>query len=214
MAENSLALIKPQEDTVLLAIYQEAIALRNFAEARVIATNDDLSPANDDLAVIARVKKGMEAKRKDYLKPFQDHIKDVNDAYKTFMEPIEQADKITRDKILTFRAEQERKRREAEAIEAEKTELARREAELTGGEITVDLTPVVKPEAVPDRIRGELGSSGKITIWKFEVIDFSLLPDRFKMENATLIGKVVRAGEREIPGVRIWGEDSLRVNTK
>jgi len=214
MTENNLVLIKPETDAQIVAFYNEAISLRDFATARVIVSNDDLRPANDDLAIIAKVKKGMEEKRKEYLKPFQDHVKETNEAYKTLMEPIEQADKITRDKILAFRAEQERKRKEAEAIEAEKLELARREAALHGGEITVDLTPIEKPEAVPDRIRTEMGSSGQRDHWVFEVIDFALLPDEYKIPDVTKIGKVVRAGLHTIPGVKIENKPIIAVNTR
>jgi len=216
MEEMKLILIKPQEDIEVIAFYNEAVQLQHFAEARVITTNNDLRPANDDLSIIATIKKGMEAKRKDYLSPFQNHVKEVNEAYKTLMEPIEQADKITRNKILAFSAEQGRKRREAEAIEAEKMALARREAELKGGEITVDLTPVEKPEAVPDRIRGELGTSGQRDNWKWELVDINLIPMEYLMVNAGMLTPIVKAskGKIVIPGIRIFNEPIIAVNTR
>lgn len=218
MAEevNSLVLIKPEANPEIIAFYNQALSLRQFAEVRVISTNEDLKPANDDLAIIARVKKGMEEKRKEYLKPFQDHVKETNDAYKALMNPIEQADRITRDKILAFRAEQEWKRREAEAIEAEKLALARREAELKGGEITVDLTPIEKPELVPDRIRTELGSSGQRDNWKWELQDISLVPREYLVINAGILTPIVKAskGKINIPGIRIYNEPIIAVNTK
>ena len=211
MAEINLVLVKPETDAQLMAFYSEAVRLKEFAESRVITCNDDLKPANDDLVIIRKIKKGMEAKRKDYLSPFQNHVKEVNEAYKTLMEPIEQADKITTDKMLAFDAEQKRKRREVEAIEAEKLALARREAELKGGEITVDLTPIEKPELAPDRIRTEMGSSGHMTIRKYRVINFTELPDQYKIENSALLNKVVKAGIPSIPGVEIYTEETLRV---
>ena len=208
MVENSLLLAQPSADAEVMSFYNEAIRLREYAEARVIATNDDLKPANDDLTIIARVKKGMEEKRKDYLSPFQNHVKEVNETYKTLMEPVEQADKITRNKILAFRTEQKRKRREAEAIEDAKMALARREAELKGGEITIDLTPVEKPEAAPDRIRTEMGTSGIRDNWKWEVTDISLVPREYLMINAGMLTPIVKAskGKIVIPGVRIFNE--------
>ncbi len=216
MTENSLVLIKPDTDNQLMAFYTEALDLKRCAEARVILTNDDLKPANDDLAIIARIKKAMEEKRREYLRPFQDHVKETNEAYKTFMEPIEQADRIIRDKVLAFRAEQERKRREAEAIEAEKLALARREAELKGGEITVDLTPVAKPDIVPDRTRTELGSSGQRDNWKWELIDIQAVPFDYLMVNGALLTKIVKAsqGRIQITGIRIFNEPIIVVNTR
>ena len=216
MAENSLILVKPETNAEIMAFYQQALSLRKFAEARIITCNDDLKPANDDLVIIRTVKKSMEARRKEYLSPFQNHIKEVNEAYKTLMEPIEQADKITTDKMLAFDAEQKRKRKEAEAIEAEKLALARREAELKGGEITVDLTPVEKPEPVPDRIRTDMGSSGQRDIWKWELQDINLVPREYLMINAGMLTPIVKAskGKINIPGIRIYNEPIIAVNIK
>ena len=214
MAENSLVLTRPEANPEIVAFYNEALRLKEYADARVIVTNDDLKPANDDLVIIRRIKKGMEGKRKEYLTPFQDHIKETNDAFKTLMEPIEQADKITSEKMLAFDAEQKRKRREAEAIEAEKLALARREAELNNGEITIDLTPIEKPELVPDRIRTVMGSSGQRDNWKWEVIDFKLVPDDYKIINAGVLTPMVKAskGRVPIPGIRIYNEPIIAVN--
>lgn len=214
--ESNLVLVKPQTDNQLMAFYNEAVSLRQYAEARVILTNDDLKPANDDLIIIRKVKKAMEEKRKEYLRPFQDHVKETNEAYKALMEPIEQADKITADKMLAFDAEQKRKIREAEAIETEKLALARREAELKGGEITVDLTPVEKPEAVPDRIKTEMGSSGQRGNWKWEIQDINLVPREYLMINAGMLTPIVKAskGKLSIPGIRIYNEPIIAVNTR
>jgi len=216
MTENSmesgtvLAVVKPEADTQVMALYQQAISLRNFAEARIITCNDDLKPANDDLISIRKVKKAIEERRKEYLKPFQDHIKETNDAYKTFMEPIEQADQITAGKMLAFNTEQRRKIREAEAIETEKLDIARREMKLNG-EITVDLTPVEKPEDVPDRVISDMGSSGQRNNWTFAVVDFALVPDEYKMLDSAKVGKLVRAGMRNIPGLDIFNKPSIAI---
>ena len=208
MAKNSLVLVKPEANAEIMSFYNQALSLREFAEARVIISNDDLKPANDDLIIIRKVKKAMEERRKEYLKPFQDHIKETNDAYKVLMGPIEEADKITASKMLAFDAEQKRKIREVEAIEAEKLALARREAELKGGEITIDLTPIEKPEAVPDRVRSEMGSSGQRDNWKWEVTDINQVPREYLMINAGMLTPIVKAskGKITITGIRIYNE--------
>ena len=139
-----LVKITPSSDVGVMADFYTALRLREYAGARIIATNDDLKSANNDLIIIRKVKKALEEKRKEYLSPFQSHIKEINEAYSTLMEPINEADIITVGKILVFRKEQKLKIREVEAIEAAKLALARREAELKGGESTVDLTPIEK----------------------------------------------------------------------
>jgi len=188
-----LVRIKPEANTEVMAFYNQAVGLRDFARARVITCNDDLKPANDDLIIIRKVKKAMEEKRKDYLKPFQDHVKETNEAYKTLMEPIEEADKITANKMLAFDAEQKRKIREAE---------------LNNGEFTIDLTPIEKPEAVPERVRTNMGSSGQRDNWKWEVVDFALVPDTYKMINPAVLTPTAKSYKdtRTIPGIRIYNE--------
>jgi hypothetical protein len=201
---TTLTLTSPTSDLAILRFLAESNQLRDYSIALTITTNAELAPANDNLVIIRRIKKALEEKRKDYLRPFQDHVKETNDAYKTLMKPIEEADTIMAGKMLAFNNEQQRKIREAEAIEAEKMALARREAELNNGAFTVDLTPVTKPEAVPERVTTNVGTTGFTDHWVFVgVTDFALVPDEYKIVDVVKIGKVVRAGLHTIPGCRI-----------
>ena len=200
--------LRPGEDVEAHSYFEESMKLLEYAEARVIATFEDVKLANDDLSIISRLKRSMEAKKKEYLEPLKLQTEAIRDTYNYLMTPILEADKITRDKMLIFDKEQKRVREEQERINALRLEAAQKEMELKG-ELSESVNLV---EVVPEvkRVSTDMGSSGIATTWKFQVIDFKLLPDRFKMENATLIGKVVRAGEREIPGVKIWSEGSIR----
>ncbi len=74
-----------------------------------------------------------------------------------------------------------------------------------------DLAPVAKPEAAPSHIRTEAGTLSVPKGWKFEVENFSLLPDEFKLPDMVKIRKVITAGVK-IPGVKAWQEESLRVS--
>jgi len=203
----ALTLIKPEANAEIMAFYNQALSLKAFADARNITCNDDLKPANEDLIIIRKVKKAMEERRKDYLKPFQDHVKETNDTYKTLMEPIEQADKINAGKMLAFEAEQRRKRQEAEAIENERLALARREEELTG-EHTVDLSPVEKPEAVPERVRTSMGMTGARDNWKWRCIDINLVPREYLMLNPAILTPTAKSykDQRTIPGILIFND--------
>jgi hypothetical protein len=203
--------VAPETDTQVMAFYNEALSLQKYAEARVIATVDDMKPANDDLVTIRRLKKAMEERRKSYLQPFQDHIKEVNDSYKKLMAPVEIADKITSDKMLAFNAEQARIRREQEEINRLRMEAAQKEASLNNGEIkeSVNLVEVIPP--TPSRTQTEVGSSGMRENWKYEVVDFSLVPDAYKMINAGVLTPIVKAskGKVVIPGIRQYNEPIL-----
>ncbi len=210
---TALVKIKPETDILVNQFYKEALKAKEYAEARVITMADDLKPATDDLSLIAKLKKAMEGKRKEYVSPLQDHVKAVNDTFKTLMEPIETADTVTRNKILAFQLKQKLIREEQEKINALRLEAAKKEMELKG-ELTDSVNLVeVSPEA-PKRVSTEMGSIGQRDHWVFEVTDFELLPTEYKMVDAAKLGKVVRAGLHIIPGVKITNEPILAVNTK
>ena len=201
-------------DLEVMNWHSEALRLREYATSRIIRTIDDTKKATEDLSVISKLKKAMEERRKEYIKPFQDKVKSINDTYKMLMEPIDQADKITRDKVLAFRAEQERLHRETEEINRQKEELARREAALHYGEVTIDTTPVEVAPEPPKHIYTDLGTASTPKVRKWEITDSSLVPDEYKIIDVTKIGKLVRAGIPSIPGIRIWEEETLRVTTR
>ena len=212
---TALVKIKPEQDIEVQSFYTEALKLQEYAKARIIVTVKDLKPATDDLSIIARVKKALEAKRKEFIQPLQDHIKAINDVFKRLMEPIEIADKTTRSKILAFQQEQERIRQEQEEINRQKQELAEREAALNGHPVEPVELVEVTPEA-PKRVSTDMGIAGQRDNWKWEVIDFSLVPDEYKMINSGILTPVVKAskGKITIPGIRIYNEPILAINVR
>ena len=135
-------------------------------------------------------------------------------AFKSFTSPLEQADGITRGKIMFYRKDVERQRAEVEEIERQKMELAKREAELNNGEIMVDLTPIAKPVAGPGTVRTDMGNTNMMKVRKWEVEDITKVPADYLQVDSTAIGKLARAGIKSISGIRIWDEDVLRVNTR
>ena len=210
-----LALIPFNPDADSLQLYQEGIKLLNFAQARTITKNEDLKPATEDLSIIAKLKKALTEKKNDYLNPFKEHVKQVNDAFAGLLSPFEEADKINRDMIKIFKQEQDRRAAEAARIEAEKLKLAREEAELNGtGEITIPLGTAVAPPVVPAHTYTGMGSQGFMKIPKWEVVDFAAVPDDYKIIDAGKVTKLVKAGIGAIAGIRIWIEDTVRINTR
>lgn len=211
--ETAVVKVKPQTDEAVIALQEQSLKLEQYATALVIGTDDDVKSATNDLSIISGLKKAIEEKRKEYTQPINDHLKAVNEAFKSFAEPLNNADKITRQKVLDYRAEQERKRQEQEEINRLRLEAAQKEMELKG-ELTESVDLVETQPEQPNHYRSEAGTLGKATIWKFEVVDFALVPDEYKLPDATKIGKVVRAGLRSIPGIRIYSEDTLKITPK
>lgn len=202
--------IKPEQDKEVMAFYNEALNLAEYAEARIIATTEDTKLATNDLSLISKIRKALEEKRKGYVKPLQDKVKEINDVFKTLMLPIEIADSITRSKILVYQQEQDTKRKEQEEINRLRMEAARKEMELKG-EITESIDLVEISPETPSTIRTDMGTSGVAKIRKWEVEDLSKVPLDYLMIDVAKVGKVVRAGIPSIAGIRIWDENILRV---
>ena len=213
MENTALIREDPRQNVEIMPLYQEAQRLLDYANSRIIASDEDTKAATNDLSIISQLKKSMEAKRQSYLLPFHEHVKQVNEIYKTLMLPVETADTVTRKKILAYRADVQRKVAEIEAINRMRQEAAEREAKLNGtGEITESIVVIEAPALAPKTVRADIGAIGTSKIWKFEVDDLSKVPAEYLIPDMVKIGKVVRAGVK-IPGIKSWQEDSLRVTT-
>ena len=212
MQTTELQRIDPRLDVEINTFYEEAKRLLDYANARSISTLEETKLATDDLALISKLRKAMEQKRKDYLLPFQEHVKEVNDVYKSLMLPIEQADLVTRQKVMAYQREQARIKAEQDEINRLRLEAASKEAALNNGEIkeSVNLVDVVN---VPKKVYTDNGTLGTSKVWKFEIEDLSKIPLDYLTPDMVKIGKVIRAGVK-IAGIKSWQEDSLRVTSK
>ena len=213
--QTAIIKVKPEVDVEVKSFYEEALKLEQYAIVRVIATAEDLKPATDDLSIIAGVKKAMEEKRKEYVKPLQNHVQEINDAFKTLMRPIEEADRITRVKMLDFTKEQERIRLEQEEINRKRREAAEAEMELNG-ELSEPVNLVEVVPAAPKRVSTDMGSTGMVDHWKWEVVDFALLPDEYKVVDGSMLTAVAKKhhDQKPVPGVRFYNEPIIAVRAR
>jgi len=214
--ETALALaLPPGADIEVMSYFAEAKKMLLYAEARVIATVEDVKMATDDLSIIAKTKKAMEAKKREYLDPLRAQVDAINETYKTLMAPIIEADKTTRDKMTAFKLEEERKAREAEELNRQALEVAQKQAAMKNGEFTVDITPVDVPIA-PRLTRTDQGTSGLVSNWKYEVIDITLLPREYMIPNDAMLKTIAKQQHDKNPvlGVRFYNEPYTAVRLK
>lgn len=211
--ENTVTLmIAPAQDSAVIVLSNEILEMGRYAASLTIASDSDLRQATTDLSLIASLKKSLERKRKDYLEPFQLHTKDINNVFRFLTDPLAVADGTVRDKILAYRKVVDDKRMEEERINRLRLEAAEAEMKLKG-EITepVELVPSSPP--APSFVRTGAGSAGTVKVRKWEVIDFSAVPDEYKTIDAGQVTKQVKAGIGAIPGLRIYEEDIVRVSS-
>lgn len=208
---TAIVRVEPTRDPTVWALQIEIGKLMAYAVTRTVATVEEVALATDDLGMMATLKKAVEAKRKEYIDPINVYLREINDSFKTIIAPLERADSLTRQKIMTWKREEARKAAEIAEINRMRQEAARREAALSGGELSEPTQLLEEQPAPPARVHGEAATLGTMTTWDYEVTDFASLPDEYKMVFASKLGRVVRAGLRTIPGVRIFPKETLSV---
>ena len=67
---------------------------------------------------------------------------------------------------------------------------------------TEDLKPPI------EKLDKTVGNTQARKIWAFEVIDFSKVPDKYKEIDKTEVMADIRAGERNIDGLKIYQKES------
>jgi len=206
---------RPGEDVEVLSYYAEGQKLLDYAEARVIANAEDNKIAVDDLSIISRLKKAMEAKRKEYIEPLKTQTDAINLTYKTLMEPVLSADKITRDKMLAYDARVRAERAEQERINATRIALAEAEMKLNG-ELSESVNLVEVTPAPGKTARTDLGSSSVTDHWTYLVIDELLIPREYLVIDHAQLSAIAKShhDRKQVPGIQFVNKPiiSVRVN--
>jgi len=160
----------------------------------LVVDEDTVEKASEMLVFIKTAKKNLEDQRVFLVQPLNDHVKAINAKFKEWVQPLEAADSIVRSKVLIFRSEQKALRIAAEAV-------------LIDDEETLS--------DLPQRIvRSSSGSTSVRKVWQYEVTDEAIVPRKYLMLDEGAIGFAVREGERDIPGIRIFQQESLSVRAK
>ncbi len=206
MEETAIVRINAELDQTVIALKVEVEKSVAYAHSFVVANRGDVEQATHDLTLISMLKKQIEERRKEYTEPLNGHVKAINASFKLFSEPLEQADKTLRGKVGAFN----QKARELQA----KAEEARRLQEEITRETGELLDPVPVVPAPVTKVYTDVGTLGTRQEWHWEVEDLKLVPFEYLLVNASMVGKLVRAGLHTIPGLRIWAEESLTISAR
>jgi len=211
--------INPRGDAKFKALREEVAEIGVYIVKATVDSQDSVKRVTEDLALISTLSKNIEAERRKHTDPLNGHVHSINDLFKTLSEPLDNAFRAGKGKILAYNKEQEKIHLEAElkaraAASAQAALDTVRQVDSASGEITfapASLPAPVIPEAPSTTVRTGVGTSSQRMTPKCKVIDFKQLPDEYKMANTTLLNHVVTAGMRAIPGVEIWLEPSLQI---
>lgn len=198
----------------------EAEGLAIVDEARQLEVHDAESCRRAGEFVVA-----LKDRAKRIEAAFAEVIRAAHRAHKTalaerdkYLRPVREAERILSDRIGTWHAEQERRRREEQErllreaqeraeiereIEADILRRSGREAEAA----QVEQMPVV-PESVPI-VRAEVEQLDGLSLrtrWAWRIVDESAIPREYMRPDEAKIGRAVRALGKlaKIPGVEVY----------
>lgn len=117
------------------------------------------------------------------------------------VKPLDEAEEVVKRKILKWR------RTEAERSAEEERILMEARAVLKEAEIELPDIDHVSPMPIENKI----GNVQAVKRWTFEVIDADKIPRAYLILNTVSINSMIRQGLRDIPGLRIYQEESLSI---
>ncbi len=214
-SDTALLKVRPDADQSVMALHTEVEGLLKYAESRIILNDQDVKSATEDLSLLSKLKKAIADKRRDWLTPIKESLDAVDAVFKGLSTPLDQADKLTRSKILAYRADQDRKAREAEEINRLRMEAAKKEMELKG-ELTESVNLVEVAPAQPKTVHTEVGSAGMRDNWTYEVVDFVALPNEYKVADTAMLNSIAKKyhDQKQVPGVKFTNKPILAISAR
>lgn len=109
------------EQSKVVEVAGEVAAVVERARALEIRTPQEAQEAAGFLGEIATARKKSESARRFLVDPLNQHVKAINEEFKSAAAPLEEADQVVRAKVISYQQEQERARAEEQArIDAER----------------------------------------------------------------------------------------------
>ncbi|MHB8109694.1 MAG: hypothetical protein ACYDHW_06650 [Syntrophorhabdaceae bacterium] len=204
-------------------VAKKALSIPEHARSIKIIDADTYSQAGEVLVTIKGLRKEIGAAFDPIIKKAHEAHKEAKAQKDKAEAPLIEAENILKPAISAYDREQERIRREEEARQREiarKAEEERRLQEALQAEKEGDAAaaqaiieePVYVPPVVIEKTTPKVQGISKQTIWKFRIVNESLIPRDYMMADQVKIGGVVRAtkGSIKIPGVEIYSEDIIK----
>jgi len=236
--EKTKAVVKvnPFADPAYESLKAEVGKYAQYVLDKVVDSPKAVTELTVDVNIGAKLGKQIEQLRKGYKDPLVQYGKAIDAAFKPLSDPIERARQIAAQKIRAFNDEQREKQRK---IDEENARLAREQAEREArieaenearqAERTVDedgviegpdLIPVPEEvEHIPDapvvqKASTDFGSASERMVGKFQLVDIKMVPANLLLLNERAVNALLRAGIREIEGLKIWEEPEVSFRSK
>ena len=177
----------------------EASEIAKVTHQIVIKNNENYETAAGCLKEIKGKFRELDARKTVITKPLMTAKKEVDALFKPALTALSEAETTIKHAMAKYTAELEKQRRKA-LEEASKA--------VESGAKEEDIREFVKSAQV--KAPAVAGIQVRI-VKKYAILDESKIPEEFWLRklDESKIGKAVRAGIGEIPGVKIWEENSI-----
>ncbi len=167
-------------------------------------------------------RKALDTEKKRVLEPLKAAVLTAESPFKRLAGELEKLDNMLRGKLLAYN--QAKRATEQARLEAEQKAQRKALAEATNQAILEgkleDARKIAEAEKYTSEqvviapkvsVHAPQATASTVTRWKYELTNPAAVPREFCEPSAFLINKAVQNGVREIPGVRIWPEESISI---
>lgn len=198
--------------------------------AMPILTRENFETGSEWLKCVVKAEKEFKAVLKEKIAPHKAEIDNIKAAFEKPLELLARAQIIARGKLNAFViAERQIKEAEAKKIMEEKAKAAAKELkkldrkDATAGkydevtqaaihEYTADKRAEIIAEAAKPIDIVQSGNNASVRlIWDFEIENIKDLPAEYLTVNAPAVRAAIRAGVREIPGLKIYQKPTVAI---
>lgn len=209
---------------------QELNAIELFERSKNLDVNNDFDAelASNFLKECANCKKIVEDYKDEKVRPQKRILADIESKCREALFPVTQADKIVREKLAKWMDRvREQKKAEFEAarikqLEDTKALLAQKEAdELLNGtpdtlialvQASVNALENTTADQMRQTVKTGDATVAQSLVWRWEVFDFTKVPDSFKCIDEKRVNAMAKAGGGfEIPGIRFFQASRVSV---
>lgn len=214
MASMQLVKTRPDLDDVVTELKRQAGRAATYADKLTIVTLEDQHVVARDEGAVAGLLKVIEEKRLEYTGPLTELSRAINDVFKDMTDGLKEAFRVLKEKDGAFQSALDKLR--AAAVEQEQVRLAQLAAKARETGEVIDQKPgAVLAQPPPTSIaRTETSTRHFTTVPQWALVDEALVPRKWFILDKVAIGKAVRGGEKNIPGINIWDERKPSVRSR
>jgi hypothetical protein len=161
-------------------------------------TNSDNAGHKKSISLeLSKIAKSLDLKRQDYVKPALEEQRRINGFFKPVLDRLDAMSKGLIKQVNDFVQLEAKKERERQAL------LAKEEAEklLSGQKLNSKPEPI-RPVSPNVKVSTQ-------TVWLYEVADLSKVPREYLDIDTAKVNQAIKAGVREIPGLKIRSEERV-----